>query len=192
MLGVILFRAQPFHNGHLAMVRKALLDCIDNDTDLLILIGSADKSGTVRNPLPIDFRMNLIINSFLGDDLIKQNFDRICVIPLNDYTDEADNSHTWGKYLYNSIQSHARCRNSLKEQITIYYADRPEIMLSWFSADLRLEINFKFLDRLNGITATMVRQTILDEKDNELKNLVPTFVYNQRQKIRQFLQSAKI
>ena len=48
MVGVILFRAQPFHRGHLNMVQKAYDDCVANHCDLYIFVGSADKSGTRR------------------------------------------------------------------------------------------------------------------------------------------------
>lgn len=63
MTGVILFRAQPFHNGHLNMIKKAVEDTLSNNGDLYIFVGSADKSGTLRNPLPIDFRLMLIQGS---------------------------------------------------------------------------------------------------------------------------------
>ena len=60
MTGVILFRAQPFHNGHLNMIQKAFQDCQKTNSDLYIFVGSADKSGTKRNPLPIEYRLMLI------------------------------------------------------------------------------------------------------------------------------------
>ena len=59
MTGVILFRAQPFHNGHMYMVQKAYNDCRKTNCDLYIFIGSADKYGTKRNPLPIELREHI-------------------------------------------------------------------------------------------------------------------------------------
>ena len=47
MVGVILFRAQPFHNGHLYMIKKAYEDCRQNQSDLYVFVGSADKSDTI-------------------------------------------------------------------------------------------------------------------------------------------------
>ena len=46
-IGVFLSRMQPLHMGHLGMIDKALSE---NDK-LLILIGSANKEGTIRNPI---------------------------------------------------------------------------------------------------------------------------------------------
>lgn len=43
MTGVILFRAQPFHKGHLNMVQKAFEDSRTNGAELYIFVGSADK-----------------------------------------------------------------------------------------------------------------------------------------------------
>ena len=60
MVGCILFRGQPFHNGHMNMIKKAYEDCQKCGCDLYIFVGSADKVGTVRNPLPIEFRTMLI------------------------------------------------------------------------------------------------------------------------------------
>ena len=99
MVGVILFRAQPFHNGHMNMVKKAYWDCHENNCDLHIFVGSADKSGTKRNPLPIDFRL-MLLEGALHEQFSTEELKHIHVYPLDDMTDESDNSHGWGRYLY--------------------------------------------------------------------------------------------
>lgn len=158
MTGVILFRAQPFHNGHLKMIKDALRDCMNNlNANLLILVGSADKSGTIRNPLPIDLRIELITDA-LNRELSPEALRRISVIPLNDLTNERDNSHSWGQYLYDSMRYYSN-----DYQFTIYYSDRPEIMLSWFDYDLREFIFFRFLKRYQQISATYVRALIMEK-----------------------------
>jgi hypothetical protein len=58
--------------------------------------------------------------------------------------------------------------------MTIYYSDRPDIMLNWFDADDRWCLRFKFLDRYKGISATQVRKLI--EEDISLDGFVPPFV----------------
>ena len=52
--GVILARLQPIHNGHLALIKKAVAE---ND-EVYIFIGRADKFNQ-RNPLPISLRLQL-------------------------------------------------------------------------------------------------------------------------------------
>jgi cytidyltransferase-like protein len=185
MVGVILFRAQPFHYGHLNMVKKAFQDCEENDCDLYIFVGSADKYGTKRNPLPIDFRL-MLIDGTLHEVFSTNELKRIHVYPLDDMTDESDNSHGWGRYLY--IKMFSKTKDS---DMTIYYSDDPRIMLGWFAQDERWLLRFKFLDRYEGISATLVRNLFLEGNDDNVREVVPCFVYNYRDEIRQYLQEAK-
>ena len=183
MVGVILFRAQPFHNGHLYMIKKAYEDCRQNQSDLYVFIGSADKSGTARNPLPIDFRMMLIEGS-LREEFNSEELKHIHIFPLDDLTDEADNSYNWGRYLF--IKMFNKTKDS---DMTIYYSDRPEIMLGWFDADDRWLLRFKFLDRYEGISATKVRNLMLyDGAVDIISSIVPNFVAMHLQEIIKYLK----
>ena len=170
MVGVILFRAQPFHNGHLNMVQKAFQDCVENNCDLYIFVGSADKYGTKRNPIPIDFRL-MLIEGALREVYTMEDLKHIHIFPLEDMTDESDNSHGWGRYLYMKMFSKTK-----DSDMTIYYSDNPLIMLSWFAQDERWCLRFKFLDRYNGISATQVRQSIENNIDIATKEIIPPFV----------------
>ena len=182
MVGTILFRAQPFHNGHLNMVKKAYEECVSNNTELYIFVGSADKFGSKRNPLPINFRLELIEES-LKENFTSKELERIFVIPLSDLTDESDNSYEWGDYLYKEI-----VKITKDPEIAIYYSDRPDIMLSWFNTSKRWNIYFKFLERYQGISATKVRGVLKGEIINiNLIDIVPNYVYQNRDKIKKFL-----
>lgn len=186
MVGVILFRAQPFHRGHLNMVQKAFDDCATNDCDLYIFVGSADKSGTIRNPLPIDFRL-MLLEGALHENFSTEQMKRIHIYPLADMTDETDNSHGWGRYLY--IKMFSKTKDS---DMTIYYSDDPRIMLGWFAQDERWLLRFKFLDRFEGISATLVRQAFqMPNNDIIIEKLVPRFVYNYREEIKEYLNKAR-
>ena len=88
MTGVVLFRAQPFHNGHLNTIKKAFEDCQKTNSELFIFVGSADKVGTMRNPIPIDFRL-MIIKGALHETFDLNELNHIHVVPLNDMTDES-------------------------------------------------------------------------------------------------------
>lgn len=186
MTGVILFRAQPFHNGHLSMVKKALDDAHKYCGDLYIFVGSADKCGTKRNPLPIEFRM-MLIQGALHEVLSPEELHRVHIYPLNDLTDEADNSYAWGRYLFVKMLSYTH-----DPDMTIYYSDNPQIMLSWFDTDYRWCLRFKFLDRFENISATMVRKVLLEPtlKEGVLLNLVPNFVFMHRNEIIKYLKEA--
>ena len=62
-VGVFLSRMQPIHNAHLWMIENALKE---NDK-VLVIIGSANKFGTERNPLPIDMRKPMVENAIQED-----------------------------------------------------------------------------------------------------------------------------
>ena len=171
MTGVILFRAQPFHNGHLSMVKKAVNDCKKTNSDLHIFIGSADKFGTKRNPLPIELRYLMVRNS-VKEAFTQEEFAHIHIHTLKDLTDETDNSHNWGRYLFIKM-----LKETQDPDMTIYYSDNPAIMLGWFDEDDRWLLRFKFLDRVGGLSATQVRETILHGTNLDVQDMLPPYVY---------------
>jgi len=184
MTGVILFRAQPFHEGHMNMIVKAYEDCRKTNSELYIFVGSADKSGTKRNPLPIDFRL-MLINGALHEYYSAQNLQHIHVIPLEDMSDESDNSYHWGRYLYMKMLNHTK-----DPDMTIYYSDRPDIMLNWFDSEDRRWLRFKFLDRHRNISATQVR-TIMKTDPDGVDHLVPNYTYLYRYDIQKYLKEVE-
>ena len=146
MTGVILFRAQPFHNGHLAQIKRAFEDMRNLDGHLYIIVGSADKYGTKRNPIPIDVRMDLI-QSVLEEEYSYKQRQYLHVVPLEDLSDEANNTYSWGQYLYDNL-----CSITEDNDFAFYYSDKPEIALRWFDpAGARQHIYFKFLNRVNNV-----------------------------------------
>lgn len=169
------------------MVQKAFEDSRANGAELYIFVGSADKSGTVRNPIPIDFRLMLIegaIHEVFSSDEMKH----IHIFPLDDLSDETNNTHDWGRYLYMKMLSKTR-----DTDMTIYYSDNPQIMLSWFSADERWCLRFKFLDRYQNISATAVR-AMLDNPavpDAALEAVLPPFVMIFKNDILNYIKEAK-
>ena len=72
--------------------------------------------------------------------------------------------------------------------MTIYYSDKPEIMLSWFDAQDRWCLRFKFLDRYQNISATMVRKLILE--GYAVDRFVPDFVNMHIDEIKKYLEDA--
>ena len=148
-IGVIIARLQPIHNGHLALVKKASLE---ND-EVHVFIGSADKFNE-RNPIPINMR------SEFADRAFKEAGLDVHIHWLDDLSDENDNSHDWGFYLYSKIVAEIQQSN-----FTIYYSDGFEIITSWFPGFiLRNNISLSLLARNateSGISATKVREMIV-------------------------------
>jgi nicotinamide-nucleotide adenylyltransferase len=49
-------RFQPFHNGHRALIRKAIEDCVD----VTVGIGSSNAKPSLRNPFSFDERRQMV------------------------------------------------------------------------------------------------------------------------------------
>ena len=178
--GVILARIQPVHNGHMALIKKA---CEENES-VVILVGSANKVDS-RNPIPVSIRIEMLKDALKEADLIN----KCKIVPLDDLTTESDNSIEWGFYLYTKIV------DQIKDScFTMYYSDGFEIITKWFPGFMfKNNVSLVLLARgtvEDGVSATEVRKAILDE-NQELKNMVPKSVYNNRNTIKSFIELNK-
>lgn len=180
-VGVIIARLQPIHNGHLELIRQALSE---NDK-VIVLVGSADKLNK-RNPIPIQMRLDManeaIVEAF-SDEIHKKY---VIVQALDDLTDESDNSHDWGFYLYSKIVGITR-----EPEFTIYYSDGFEVIMLWFPPFItRNYVSFKLNARgaiANNISATQVRTLIMNNDEEALKHCVPESVMKRRDILKQFI-----
>lgn len=194
-IGVILARLQPIHNGHLALIEKA----IQENEEIYIFVGSANKFNQ-RNPLPISLRLLLVRealaekfgwnpedNSINDGSTLKKLF----IIPLDDLTSEGDNSHTWGFYFYSNVVTATQCSN-----FTIYYSDGFEIITTWFpSYILRNNVSLSLLARgatVDGISATKIREAIVQGNDDLLKQYVPNTVFEHRSIIKNHIELSNL
>ena len=175
-VGVILARLQPIHNGHLALIKKA---SVEND-EVHVFIGSADKFNE-RNPIPINIRKKYAENA-----VKEANLENVTFHLLDDLTNESDNSHDWGFYLYSKVVTKIQQSN-----FTIYYSDGFEIITSWFPGFIlrnNVSLNLLAINATEeGISATMVRDMIV-KNDPELEKVVPTMVYNERAAIKSLIE----
>lgn len=180
MLGVILARFQPIHNGHVALIEQALKSC-----DLLhVFIGSADKVNQ-RNPIPVDVREEYV------KEVIKEKFpiyqDRIFIHRLDDLSNEANNTYEWGIYLYANIVG---VINSAR--FTIFYSDGIDIITSWFYPwMLKNFVSLVLLARNSieqGVSATKVRKAIIEGKEEDLKCMLPKAIYDMRNQIKHYIE----
>lgn len=180
-VGVILARFQPIHNGHLELIKKAA----EENDKVVILVGSADKVNN-RNPIPCNLRVDLV-HQVLSSYLTPALQDKIVIHKLNDLTDESDNSHDWGFYLYSTVVTLVQQSN-----FTIYYSDGYEIITSWFPGFLlRDNVSLSLLARgavHGGVSATEVRKAIL-EYDDKLINMVPKCVFDKQEILRTYIQA---
>jgi nicotinamide-nucleotide adenylyltransferase len=76
--GLFIGRFQPFHLGHLATVKFALR----NVEELVIIIGSAQKSHEIRNPFTAGERIQMIKDSLSRETQVDTK--RVLMIPIED------------------------------------------------------------------------------------------------------------
>ena len=172
-VGVFLSRMQPFHIGHLGMIKKALPE---NDS-VLILIGSSNKMGIIRNPLPITLRQD-ILKDVLNEEFTKEEREKIILKNLPDWTDEDDTPSNleWGRYLYYNIVSVIG-----KKSFCMYFSDEPDIIEDWFQDEvIRKRINIKLFERsqmFQAVSSTKIRKAFIDNDREYIKNNVPNAVF---------------
>jgi bifunctional NMN adenylyltransferase/nudix hydrolase len=139
-LGLAVGRFQIFHKGHENNINTALQIC----DRVLVLVGSAQESGTERNPFDIHTRIKLIEEIYGNSVLVR---------PLSDLTNETDITPDWGKYLLDKVK---------------YYTGKaPEVMIygdedaqGWFDKG---DIDFLRLVMPRSripISATMLRELL--------------------------------
>ena len=140
--GLIVGRFQTFHKGHQSLVDAGLSLC----DRILILIGSAQESGTERNPFNIATRIDVIRS----------------VYALPDLTHEDDLSPEWGRYLL--------------DQVDRYIYKAPELMIygndearsRWFDVeDIKDTAEFIIPRSRLPISATMLRDMMVRDERRE-------------------------
>ena len=78
-LGLICGRFSPIHKGHQSIINTSIEKC----DKTLIFIGSAQESGTLRNPLSADFRIDLLRKVYPDKNIVQ-------IEKLEDMTNEYD------------------------------------------------------------------------------------------------------
>ncbi|HET8793249.1 MAG TPA: nicotinamide-nucleotide adenylyltransferase [Nitrososphaeraceae archaeon] len=146
---VLLGRFQPFHLGHLALVKQILIEC----KDLYLVIGSSQENYTPHNPFTTGERIRMIRHSLLD---AKIDMNRILLIHVAD----DDNNARW----LSNVMSYVPPFDFLYSGNLFITA-----LLAHESIVLR---NPKFIlkDIYNG---TKIRNMIL-ENNLQWQNLVPT------------------
>ena len=95
-MGLVVGRFQPLHKGHELMIESALDSC----NKVIVMIGSAQASGTPENPLNWADRATIILRRFNKEH--KEG--RLLVLPVNDRKTYSDDS-SFGEYLYKRIET---------------------------------------------------------------------------------------
>lgn len=152
--GLYLGRFQPFHDGHEFIVKEALNYC-DN---LIIAIGSAQEERTKINPLSFMEKGVLI-------KVLTSYNPHIRVIPINDRDEYADNA-SWGSYVLDEVEKATGVRP------TVVFEGAEETNQHWYDDDADIK-TIRIRRDILPISATQIRQFILDDDKEAFKDNMP-------------------
>lgn len=96
--GMLIGRFQPFHLGHFIILKRALDQC----NKVIVVIGSAQESGTPLNPLSASEREQIITDGFVNR-LDSNSLEKIKFLHLND-RENWSNDSSFGEYVINAIE----------------------------------------------------------------------------------------
>lgn len=154
----IIGRFQPFHLGHLELVRQVLMEC----EELIILIGSSQINYTIKNPFTAGERLWMIRES-----LLKSKFD-LNHIMLIHIMDEINNSR-W----FSSIKS-------FTPPFDLFYTGN--LFVRQLIQRESIRVKEPTLVNKNLLKGSVIRRLILED-DPHWYNLVPDSVRNIIKKI---------
>ncbi len=172
-VGIVLSRMQPLHIGHLGLIDIAMSE---NDK-VLIVIGSSNKEKTIRNPIGINLRRE-ILEEALEDKYGKNYEEKIEIGELPDWSMETDidSNLEWGRYFYYNVVS-----NIEQKSFTLYFSDEKEIIDNWFQdTAIKRRINFRLFNRdkmFEAISSTKIRNAFLNDDREYIKKSVPNAVF---------------
>lgn len=172
--GLYVGRFQPLHIGHKSIIDKMLEEC----KTVIIAIGSAQESGTEKNPLSFEFRKILIYSVY------SECLDRIIVLPINDRTTYSDDS-TWGDYLLDRVQEQCGLTPD------VIYEGEEDVRTHWYdNYDIPvIKVQRSFIE----ISGTELRKAILEDRVLKAAIYLPIPIYhNYYDLIRKEIQNATV
>lgn len=181
--GVFLSRMQPLHIGHLGIIEKAL----EENEQVIILIGSKNKKETIRNPLDIKLRRE-ILEEAIEEKFKEEERARIIISELPDWSMETDigSNLEWGRYLYYNIVSLGE-----QKSFSFYFSDDKQIIENWFEDMLSSRITFRLFERDNmfeAVSSTKIRNAILNGDTKYISKSCPNAVLKRLDKIKETIE----
>ncbi|MBI4399149.1 nicotinamide-nucleotide adenylyltransferase [Candidatus Micrarchaeota archaeon] len=145
MIGLLVGRFQPFHNGHLKAIEWAMKKC----SRLIILVGSSQKCYELENPFTVGERIEMIQRV-----LEKRGMNNCMLLSVPDI----QNNALWVAHV-----------NSLVPRYDVVFTNNP-LAKRLFKDSGKKVIEFPMMDRLEN-EGTKIRKSML--KDNKWQSLVP-------------------
>jgi nicotinamide-nucleotide adenylyltransferase len=160
--------------GHKLIIDKAQ----ELSKQVLILVGSASESHTLRNPFTSDFRIELLKKVY--------NNKNIRIEKLNDMTNEYDISYEWGEYVIDNVKKHEG------KFADIIVTGNDDLRKGWFSKEQMKNTKEILIDRKKlDISATELRGYLLLRDKENWKKYVPEEIIDDFEQIKNKLLEVK-
>lgn len=172
--GIIVGRFQHIHRGHEKLINIGL----ELSDKLLIFIGSANESNTIRNPFDYELRKKLITKIYSEE--IKSG--KIIIQGVNDITNPSDLTPLWGKHLLNEASIYL----GKKPELLIYGKDK-DVNKCFLQEDME-NITEVYVDRKSlKVSGTHLRECILNGEFENWKECVNNKLYDEYDKISEII-----
>ncbi|NHJ85874.1 MAG: nicotinamide-nucleotide adenylyltransferase [Asgard group archaeon] len=148
MRGMIVGRFQPFHNGHMNVI-KYILKEVD---DLIIIIAASQQSHMMSNPFTAGERY-IMIHDSLVDEI--KDITRVIIVPANDVRDNG----LWVAHLLRLVP-----------KFDIVYTNNP--LTAYLFEQAGKEVRIPPLFERKEYSAQHIRE-LMKKNNNEWKKLVP-------------------
>lgn len=177
-LGVICGRFGHAQLGHVSLFDCSMKQC----KRTLILVGSYNEYGTLRNPFRGELREKVIREIYPG---IPEEM--LTVRGINDLTNEYDITHDWGKYVKEEIISH----KGKFANLMVYGND--EFRSNWFVAEDLIDTAEMILPRSRiPVSGTMVRGLLLIDDEPTWQKATHPFIHSMYHELRSELMQVSI
>ncbi len=142
---VLIGRFQPFHNGHAALLAKAL----ETAPQVIVVLGSAHAARNAKNPFTWQERAAMIAATL--DESAQQ---RVCFLPVRDYYDD----RRWGEAATRTVKAKVSASDSVA--LIGYLKDASSHYLNRFP-----DWEFVATAQCGEIDATSIRQIYFEGED---------------------------
>ncbi len=169
-LGIIVGRFQTFHTGHEDMISTAIKLC----DKVGVFVGSAQESGTMKNPFTYTARERILKKVF-GD--------KIDVFPLDDIG--VGNNSKWGDYVLKNVYDR--------------YSQKPDLLVSgkegrridWFDSIGGLSVSELYVPKKIYISATKMREHLINDDFESWKSYTSEVLWDDYEEFRSTVINCK-
>lgn len=177
-LGVICGRFGHEHLGHVSLFDTCQKFC----KRTLILVGSAQESGTLRNPFTVETRIAVIRQTYphISEDAL-------IIKGINDLKNEFNTNNDWGKYLKSQVELHM----GKFADLLVYGNDG--FRTSWFAPEDLISTDQLVISRTAlNVSATMVRGLLVIDDEETWKRCVHPNIHGMYPNLRAELMNVPV